>query len=99
MKNPNSKFDIATAEAIAISGLGFIGQDGERLGKFLNATGVNPADLRELAGSSEFLASVLDFLAQDESLLLVFTSENSIDPELIKPALMRLSGKQGLVSS
>jgi len=83
------------AEKIAIQALGFLGQDQERLTIFLSETGIDPAHLRELAGTSEFLVSVLDFLLSDESLLLVFTSENSLDPELINPARHRLSAGEG----
>ena len=92
----NKQIGVDEAESIAIAGLGFLGQDSERLGHFLAATGVNPGDLRALAGTSPFLVSVLDFLLQDESLLLVFTSENSLDPEMIKPARYCLSGVEGM---
>jgi len=105
MKNKKMGFEyksvqinIDEAEKIAISALGFLGQDEERLTIFLGETGVNPAHLRELAGTHEFLVSVLDYLLLDESLLLVFTSENSIDPEMIAPARNTLSGKRGYES-
>ena len=91
----NKYIAVDEAEAIAITGLGFLGQDSGRFENFLAATGVNPGDLRALAGTSPFLVSVLDFLLQDESLLLIFTSENSLDPEMIKPARYRLSGDEG----
>ena len=81
------QFTVEEAENIAISGLAFLGQDMQRLGNFLATTGVNPADLRALAGTPGFLVSVLDYLLQDESLLLVFTSENGVDPESVKPGI------------
>ena len=84
---------VEEAEAIAIKGLGFLGQEEERLLRFLVTTGISPQDLRELAGTPPFLASVLDYILQDESLLLVFTSENAIEPEMIKPARYRLSSE------
>ena len=95
MKNGNIQFKVEEAEAIAITGLGFLGQDRERFERFLTTTGVNPAHLRALAGTPEFLVSVLDYLLADESLLLVFTSENALDPEMIKPARFNLSVQQG----
>lgn len=91
MKQRRNQLKVEEAEAIAIAGLSFLGQDGERLGRFLATTGINPANLRELAGTPSFLASVLEYLLNDESLLLVFTSENSIAPEMVKPAKYCLS--------
>ena len=91
MRRHRPQFKVEEAESIAITGLGFLGQDAERLGRYLAITGVNPADLRERAATREFLASVLDYILQDESLLLVFTSENSIEPALVKPARYCLS--------
>jgi hypothetical protein len=48
---------------------------------FLQATGVTLDDLRREAGSARVLTAVLDHLAQDESLLLVFTSSIALPPE------------------
>ena len=68
------------AEAFAIDTLTFLAEDPGRLASFLGTTGLSPADVRSQAGSAEFLAGVLDFVAADESLLLVFASERRIDP-------------------
>jgi hypothetical protein len=74
------------AEALAIDTLSFLGEDPTRLAGFLTTTGLGPADLRRQAGSVEFLAGVLDFVASDESLLLVFASERHIDPATVMTA-------------
>jgi hypothetical protein len=68
------------AEAFAIDTLRFLADDPGRLAGFLGTTGLSLADVRSQAGSAEFLAGVLDFVAADESLLLVFASERRIDP-------------------
>lgn len=71
------------AESLAIDTLSFLGEDTGRLASFLGATGLGLADVRSQAGSAEFLAGVLDFVAADESLLLVFASERRIDPTMV----------------
>lgn len=78
------------AETLAIAALGFLAGEENRLAHFMIATGLSPADLRKQAGSIEFLAGVLDFLAADESLLLVFASEQHIPPETVLAARQKL---------
>ena len=72
--------DTDTAETIAISALAFLADDGPRLGRFLAVTGLGPAELRAQASTPRVLAAVLDYLLQDESLLLVFATSNRIAP-------------------
>lgn len=74
------------AEALAIDALGFLAADETRLVPFLGVTGLSLADIRQQAGSLEFLAGVLDFLMSDDSLLLVFASHKGLDPNLIAAA-------------
>ena len=80
------------AEALAIQALTFIAGDGERLGQFLAATGLGPAEIREVARDQGFLAGVLDHLAADERLLLAFCSETGCDPSDVGKALAALGG-------
>ncbi len=79
-------------EALAIDALGFLAEDMERLGRFLAITGIDPASLRQAAANSGFLASVLDYLGQDESLLLAFAANRQIRPEWISAAHRQLVG-------
>jgi hypothetical protein len=74
------------AEVLAIQALGFIAQDGERLGRFLALTGMGPADIRLAARDRHFLAGVLDYLCGDEDLLVAFASHASVDPVTINVA-------------
>jgi hypothetical protein len=70
-----------------------------RLSHFLTLTGLEPGDIRALAQAPWFLASVLEHLANDESLLLTFAANASVAPETISPALALLQrslGKAGL---
>jgi uncharacterized protein DUF3572 len=74
------------AEVIAIAALTFLAEDGPRLGQFLATSGIGPEALKTSARTAETLASVLEFLLQDESMLLMFSSQARIAPEAVAPA-------------
>ncbi len=80
------------AESIGLAALVFLTEDGERLGRFLAATGISPGELKATAGTPEGQAGVLDYLLSDESLLMVFSAEAGIDPGAIAPAREELAG-------
>ncbi len=74
------------AEQVAVAGLNFLASDMEHLGGFLAATGLGPQNLREAAREPEFLAAVLQYLMQDESLLLAFAANAVVDPQTVAAA-------------
>lgn len=78
------------AERIAIAGLGFLAERPDQIARFLAETGIGPESLRAAASDAGFLAAVLDFLMNDESLLLAFTESARIRPTLIAVAHHRL---------
>jgi hypothetical protein len=80
------------AEGLAIQALSFIAGDGERLGRFLAATGIGPAEIRAASGEPGFLIGVLDHLAGDQRLLAAFAAETGRDPADIGKALAALGG-------
>ena len=84
--------DSEAAATIALAGLRFLAEDTDRLGRFLLATGIGPAELRSRAGDPALLGAVLDHLLADESLLLVFAAETGLAPESIAPAQALLAG-------
>lgn len=71
------------AEKLAIEALTFLATDQGRMAQFIAATGYGLAAIRAEAGSLQFLAAVLDFLMEDESLLLVFAAHTGCDPRKI----------------
>jgi hypothetical protein len=81
------------AEALAIQALTYIAADGERLGRFLAATGIGPAEIRKAAREPGFLLGVLDHLASDERLLTEFAAEAGFDPADIGKARAALGGE------
>jgi hypothetical protein len=91
MKAPSSRAREA-AETLAIQAFSFIAEEPERLGGFLNATGLTPERLRESANAPDFLAGVLEHMLADESLLLAFADSAAIDPAEIARARSALGG-------
>lgn len=75
------------AATLAIRALGFLAADDDLLGRFLGATGMEPAELRAGADDPAVLAGVLDFLLADEPLLLQFCQAERLRPE--EPARAR----------
>ena len=74
------------AEILALEGLGWLAAQPDDLQGFLNLSGMDVADLRAGAGSSEMSAALLDFLLGDEALLLRFCGDAGIDPRQIQAA-------------
>jgi Protein of unknown function (DUF3572) len=85
--------DFETAEAIGLTALAFVAEDGARLGQFLSLTGLSPDQLRNEANAPHTLQAVLDHLAEDESLLLVFAASARCAPEQIEPARALLAAE------
>lgn len=87
--------DRELAETIAAQGLAFLTADPHHLQRFLALTGIAPGDLKRRIGTGEVLVAVLNFLAQDESLLLTFAASHRLAPETIGAALARLDAADG----
>ena len=75
------------AEVIALKILTFLAADDERLGRFLRMTGISPAALRANAAQPEFFAGVLQYVLQNEALLVECAAGCEIDPNLPRLAL------------
>lgn len=76
----------ARAEEIGATALAFLVEDAGRLAQFLSATGLSPQAMRRDAASRHLLAAVLDYLSNDESLLLVYAATAGLSPAEIRPA-------------
>ncbi|WP_072390481.1 DUF3572 domain-containing protein [Hyphomicrobium sp. CS1GBMeth3] len=96
MLNRRSAPTAEEAETMALAGLAFLAEDGARLGRFLALTGIEPDQLRAVAGAPETLLAVLDYLLGDESLLLVFTASKGIAPEAVEPTRHALARSLGI---
>ena len=80
------------AEQVAAQALGFIAGDPERLERFFALTGVDPSQIRAMAGTRDFLTAVLDHLLADEPSLLAFAQDAGMRPENVGRARERLAG-------
>nr|WP_306267345.1 DUF3572 domain-containing protein [Pararhizobium sp. IMCC3301] len=81
-----------SAEATAVQALGFLAQDKFVLERFLSVTGIAPDRVRQAAATPGFLAGVLDYIMQNESLLLTFSANHNVDAETIVAAHRCLCG-------
>lgn len=90
-KKPKHKaLDLDAAEAIGLQGLSFLAADDDRIAKFLGLTGILTNDLIARAKTPEMLLAVLEYLSQDEQLLLRFAGEAEIQPEMAAKAMRLL---------
>ncbi|MCC5999711.1 MAG: DUF3572 domain-containing protein [Pararhodobacter sp.] len=80
------------AEAFAAQVLQWLSSDAARIGGFLGASGLGPAELRQLAGQPEFLLAVLDFLMADEPQLLACCADLDVPPQRPAEARAALPG-------
>jgi hypothetical protein len=71
---------------LATDALIFIASDANRMAKFLGTTGYGPDQIRAQAKAPEFLAGILGFLLEDESMLLAFAANGNHDPSTITRA-------------
>lgn len=79
------------AESVALEVLNALVRDPDRLGRFLSASGLDPATIREAASGPGFLAAVLDHVAADEGLLGEVAGDLGMGPERIMTARAALS--------
>ena len=87
-----TEFSRESAEKLAISALGFLAEDPDRLGQFLSVTGIGPDMIRRAAADPSFLAGVLDHVAADEPLLLAVAEHAGVRPQDVERAQAALRG-------
>lgn len=87
-----SRAERDAAEHLAIAALGYLAADLHHLERFISLSGLDPSGLRDAATSPGFLAGVLDFLLEDESLLLAFAADQGLKPDHVVRARSRLAG-------
>lgn len=78
---PDEAIDIGAAA------LTFLADDSERLARFAGLTGVDAPAIRAYFTDPTFLAGVLDYVLEDEALLMSFVDSAGLAPEV--PSLAR----------
>jgi hypothetical protein len=81
---------LEAAQTMALQGLAFLAEEPGRLQRFASVTGLDLGELKARADAPDLLAAVLEHLASDESLLLVFAASRGITPEAVAPAIALL---------
>ena len=84
--------NLESAQTIALKALGFIANSEGALDRLMELSGLDRLTLRERAAEPEVLASLLDFLLQDEGLLVDFCQDESVDPKDVHMARHLLGG-------
>lgn len=79
------------AESVAIQVLNFIVADVDRIIRFLNVTGLQPATIRASATTQHFLLGVLEYVAKDDELLKATDQELMVRPTAILASIVHLS--------
>ena len=80
------------AEINAIKALAFIASEENIISQFISQTGLFPNQLIENTQNPEWLGAVLDFLMEDETLLLRFCELEKLQPEKITMLRSHLPG-------
>ena len=85
------------AKIMGESALAFLANNVELLSQFLVQTGVGPNDVRERKNDPEFLGHVLDFLLQDDSMILAFSEYAGVVPDIVVVARYKLPGNMPIM--
>jgi Protein of unknown function (DUF3572) len=80
-RSPDHNSDLEAAETIGLEAMAVVTEDGVRLHRFLSSTGLSPEQLRVEASAPQTLQAVLEHLAEDEALLLVFAATPDVRPK------------------
>lgn len=78
-------------DAMGVEILNRLAADPERLGRFIDLTGLRADTLRDVAGTPEFWVALFEYVVSDEPLLLEIAREINETPERIVAVQRRLS--------
>jgi len=82
-----------SAEITALNALAFLAQSQDVIDRFVQTSGIDPADLRHRAGDADVLAAVLDYLLADDTLLTAFCEAHSLGPRDVHLARRAVGGE------
>ena len=87
-----AKQTLPDPHTLGLQALALLASDEDRLVRFLNLSGLTPGGLRATATHPESLGAVLDYLLAWEPLLMSFSEEHGVAPEVIAHTRQRLPG-------
>lgn len=79
-------------EEVAFLATSFIAANEDYLSQFLSLSGASLQDLRLRLQDPDFLGSILDFLLNQEDLLLAFCAQNNLTPQNVWKARASFPG-------
>ncbi len=82
------------AEQLALQAVVWLAGNDELLPVFMGSTGADEAAFRESLGSSEFQASVLDFIMMDDAWVIAFCDTQAVPYDRLMQARAALPGGQ-----
>lgn len=80
------------AEALALTALAYVLEDAGRTDRFLRVTGVDGAGLPTLLQDPLFLGCILDFVLEDETLLIAVSAVAGVRADRMAAMRRRLPG-------
>ena len=81
------------AERLAITALGWLGQEPSRIGWFLEESGIKPDFIRAAASTPGFLWGVLRFMSRNERLIASACADLGLEPASFAEALQTLDAR------
>jgi len=88
----HKQFDVDEAQQLAIEALAFLADQPDLLARFLELTGIEAVDIRQVACQEGFWAGILSFLCANETDLWAFCHHANKLPEQVTAALRCLPG-------
>ena len=79
-RSVHRKLRLPAIETLVAEALVYLGEDPERIARFLASSGLDVSDLRRVASGPAFAESLLDHVCQDEMLLVAFAESRNYDP-------------------
>ena len=76
--------DSGELDALAADALTYLAADPERLSGFFGVTGITVETLRHAAGTPDFIAHLLDYMAADARRLVAFSAAVDREPAAIE---------------
>lgn len=80
------------AQSVALQALTFILSDTDHLSRFMDLSGLSPADLESRIDDPELQGGILDYLLMNEADLLDFCKAAELSPEQPEQARAQLPG-------
>ena len=90
IKKPSKEESINASQDFLI----WLSNNPEDLSRFISLTGVTFTDIKDMLVDEDFLRSILEFVLQDENLLIKVCDDTEQDPEKIRLYHYVLSGAE-----